>query len=401
MNDDNRMNYDEYREKHHDIRAERRKAKKRARRKKIVTGLVVIGIIVVGFATKEWWMPQVAEFFQDKKETIINDGTPEVGDGFPINLSQSGYNYITSIEEMPTVISDTHITIYNSKGGVYKKIQHLFANPVYHTMGNRLFVYDLDGNNFAIYDKKGEVYNKKTDDEIVVAACGSKDKVAVVTQTDKASSLLTVYDANGEAIFKWSGSQRIVSVSFNSDESGCIISTFSASGGKIVSRLYGFEFDKTEEIFKTEELDCLVLKSGYSDNGDMWLVGDSVFYRVGSDGSVIYSYKYTRDLSAFDIDDKIAVLIFDKVVGDGNEIMIFGDTNEPSQFSTDKDVIKAELIDNTVAYLTENSFGILNENGKITSSAEIQNEYSDFEIIDNNTYFIGYNLVDKVGFDRE
>lgn len=401
MNDDRNMDYDEYREKFHDIRAEKEKLKKRARRRRILTGLVVIGIISVGFATKEWWMPQAAEFFLDQKETIINDGTPEVGDGFPISLSQSGYNYVTTIEGMPTVISDTHITMYNSKGGIYKKVQHLFANPVYHQMGDKLFVYDLDGNNFAIYDKKGEVYNKKTDDEIVVAACGQKGKVAVVTQTDKASSLLTVYDQNGEAIFKWSGSQRIVSVSFNDDETGCIISTFSASGGKIVSRLYGFEFDKTQEIFKTADLDCLVLKSGYSENGDMWLLGDTVFYRVSSDGSVLYTYKYQRELEAFDLDEQIAVLVFDNVVGKGNEIMIFSDTNEPSSFKTDEDIIKLELVEGSTAFLTKNSFVFLNENAKVTSSAEVENEYSDFAIIDEKAYFIGYNRVDKIDFKLE
>lgn len=394
--DNKNKEYDEYREKHHDIRAERIKAKKRLKRRRIISGVVVIGIIFAGFSTKNLWMPQVADFFQEKKENIISDGTLEEGEGFPITLSQSSFNYITTVSDMPTVISDTHITMFNSKGGVYKKVQHLFANPVYYTAGENLFVYDLDGVNFAIYDKKGEVYKQKTDGEIVVATCSNNGKVAVVTQTDKASSLLTIYDEKGEAIFKWSGSQRIVSVSFNSDGTGCIVSAFSASGGKIVSRLYGFEFDKTQEVFKTSDLDVLVLKSGYCDNGDMWLLGDTRLYRVGADGSVIYTYEYERDLSSYAIDEKNVVLTFDSVTGKRHEIMIFGQTDTPSTFSTDSEIIKLNVLDSQVTFLTKNSFTFLNDSGKVISSMEVEKEYSDYVINDDTIYFMGYNEVDKV-----
>lgn len=396
---DNRdMDYAEYREKFHDIREEKRRLKKKIRRKRIITTLIVVAVIAVGFATKDLWMPQTAEFFEDKKETIINDGTPEVGNGFPIKLSQSGYNYITSLDGMPTVISDTHITMFNSKGGIYKKIQHLFANPVYYPLGDKLFVYDLEGSNFALYNKKGEIYNKKTDSEIVVAACGKNGKSAIVTQTDKASSLLTVYDEKGDAIFKWSGGHRIVNVSFNKDETGCIISTFTASGGKIVSRLYGFEFNKTEEVFKTADLECLVLKSGYCENGDMWIVGDSIFYRVAPDGSVLYSYTYDRELSHCEINDKIAVLVFDSVVGKAHEIRIFESSDTPQIFKTDSEIFKLELDETSVGFLTKNSFAFLNKDAKIISTAEIEAEYSDFVIIDDNAYFISYNQVEKIDF---
>ncbi len=401
MSDKKKLEYAEHREKYHDIRAEKERQRKKLRRKKIITTLVVVGVIALGLATKDMWLPRLAEYFQDKKETIINDGTPETGDGFPISLSQSGYNYITSISQMPTVISDTHITMYNSKGGVYKKVQHLFANPVYYTSGDKLFVYDLGGFNFGIYDKKGEVYKVKTDGEIVVATSSQNGKVAVVTQTDKASSLLTVYDQKGEAIFKWSGSQRIVNVSFNSDATGCIVSAFSANGGKIVSRLYGFEFDKTQETFKTADLDGLVLKSGYCQNGDMWLLGDSFLYRVGADGSVLYTCEYQRDLSNYAIDEKMAVLVFKSVVGDKYEIQVFTDTNEPATFTTDSQIKRLQVIDSKVAVLTENSFVFLNDNAKITSSAEIEKDYTDFIIIDDNAYFMGYNEVDKISFKAD
>lgn len=397
---DRASDYEEHLNKYHDIREERRIAKKKAKIRRIVAAFVVVVIVMTGFVTKDYWMPQVAEFFEDKTETIINDGTPETGGGFPINLSQSGYNYITSVEDMATVISDTHITMYNSKGGVHKKIQHMFAKPVYYTMDKKLFVYDLDGYRFSVYDKKGEVYSVKTDDAIVVAAASRDGKAAVVTQTDKFSSYLTIYDESGEAIFKWSGGQKIVNVSFNDSSDGCIISTFSASGGKIVSRLYGLQFDKTTETFKTSDLEGLVYKSGYCENGDMWLLGDSVLYRVASDGSVIYTYEYDRELSSFELSKKMAVLVFDSVTGDNQEIRIFGKSKEPAVYKTDSKVKKLQIIDGNAVFMTNRSFAFLDTDAKIKASAELEKVYSDFAVMKDEVYFVGYNEVDKIEFKR-
>lgn len=397
---DRDMDYEEYKNKYHDIREERRIAKKKAKIRRVLAVIIIVIILVVGFATKDYWMPQVAEFFEDKTETIINDGTPEKGNGFPITLSQSEFNYVTHIDDMATVISDTHITMYNSKGGVEEKIQHMFATPIYYTMEKELFIYDLNGNRFAVYDKKGEVYSKKTEDPIVVAAASQDGKVAVVTQTDKYTSYLTIYDEAGEAVFKWSGSQRIVNVSFNGEENGCIISTFSASGGKIVSRLFGLEFDKTTETFKTSDLEGLVYKSCYCENGDMWLLGDSVLYRVAPDGSVVYTYKYDRELSSYAISKDMAVLVFDSVTGENQEIRIFGKDNEPAVYKTDSKVLKLEIVDENAVFLTKDSFAFLDKSAKNKASCELEKEYSDFAVMENDVYFMGYNEVDKVDFDR-
>ncbi len=397
---DRDMDYEEYKNKYHDIREERRIAKKKAKRRRIFAVVIIVVIILVGFVTKDYWMPQVAEFFEDKTETIINDGTPEKGNGFPISLSQSQYNYVTNVEDMATVISDTHITMYNSKGGIHKKIQHMFANPVYYTMKDKLFIYDLDGYRFSVYDKKGEVYSKKTEDAIVVAAASQDGKVAVVTQTDKYTSYLTIYDETGEAVFKWSGGQRIVNVSFNDKEDGCILSTFSASGGKIVSKLYGLEFDKTTETFTTSDLEGLVYKSGYCENGDMWLLGDSVLYRVSPDGSVIYTYKYDRELVSYDLSRDMAVLVFDSVTGDNQEIRIFGKDKEPDVYKTDSKVIKLDIIDDNAVFMTKDYFAFLDKKANVKASCELEKEYSDFAVMEDEVYFMGYNEVDKVDFER-
>lgn len=384
----------------HDIRYERRLKKKKKRIKRILGVTLLLTVCIVGYATRNFWVTPLGEFFQESKDTIVNDGTPENSNGYPITLGQSENYNVTEIDGMLAVVSDTHITTYSDKGGKVKSVQHLFANPVYYKMGERLFVYDLDGYNFSLYDKKGEIYNKKTEDTIVLAAAGNKNCVAVVTQTDKYNSYLTVYDESGEAIFKWASSQRIVSVAFNNDETGCIVSTFSASAGKIVSKVYCLEFDKTEEIFETEDLGCMLYKIGYCKNGDMWLLGDTVLYRVGSDGSVIYSYSYDNELAGYDLDDKCAVLVFTEFGNKGSEILIFGEDKEPGSFSTENKVKKLEAVDGEAVYLTDDSFAVLNKSGKIVASADIEKSYSDFTLIDDAAYFLGYNEVDKVSFKK-
>lgn len=380
----------------YDIREERRKVKKRRRTKRITGVLIVAVVCATGYLTRDYWVTPVGEFFEQSKYSIAKEGTTDQTGGFPIILEQSENNYITKIDDMVGVISDTHITYYNNKGVKQQSVQHLFASPVARECETKLCVYDLNGYNFSVYDKNGEVYSQETENAIILAEACDK-YTAVVTQTDKYNSYLSIYNESGKDFFRWSTNQRILSVAFNNDRTGCIVSTFSASGGDFVSKVYCLEFDKTEEIFETENIPGIIYKVGYCESGDMWFLSDRQLYRVTSDGNVSYSYSFDEDLAAFDLDGNTAVLAFDTVGNNGTKLLIFGEDKIPNTFTTEKRIEKLKA-DNGVCYLTESGYAELNISGKVTASAEVEKNYADFVTIDNCVYFIGYDGVEKVTF---
>lgn len=383
----------------HDLKRERLIAKKKKRRRRFIGLMVLLIICVAGYELRGYWITPLTEFFSSR-DPVISESAQRSGGGFPIQLSQSEKIRLTHIDDYPVVISDTRLTCYNKKGEQTGSYQHQFADPVADAMKKRLFVYDLNGSNFSVYDKNGEVYSKKTDDPIVLAEAGEDSKVAVVTQTDKYSSYLTIYDESGKEVFVWSPGQRIVSVSFNEKEDGCIVSAFSAKGGRLVSKIYGLEFNKDQEVFETEDLDCLIYKADYCENGDMWLVGDDILYRVSSDGSVKYAYSYERDLADFSLSGDIAVLVSDRITGGGSEIRIFSEKDTPAVFETENKVEKIKADGDQAEYLTDGSFGALNSSGKPVGSADISKDYIDFVLIDDLVYFMGYDQVDKVSLEK-
>lgn len=383
----------------HDLREERRLAKKKKIKKRIFGVLIVLVFCVSLYATRNLWAEPLVEFFQKSKESIISDGKLEQGKGYPISLSQSGENYISKVGDELVVISDTHISYYDNKGKRTKNLQHFFANSMSKQMNEKLLVYDLNGYNFTVYDKKGELYSEKSEDAILLAE-GGNDYVAIVTQTDKYNSYLTIYNKLGEAVFKWSSGQRIVNITFNDNDSGCIVSTMSTSGGTIVSKLYGLEFNTTEEIFETESLGCLIYEVKYCENGDLWVLGDSILYRIKSDGTVIYSYAYPKELSNYALDKKSASLVFNNLADEGATIEIFGESDTPKEFKIDSRVNEIKVSSGETSYLCDDSFAILNNSANIIASSEDVVDYTDFVIIDDNVYFLGYNEIAKMSFNN-
>ncbi|NLZ45539.1 MAG: hypothetical protein GX896_02490 [Clostridiales bacterium] len=381
----------------HDLRVERRLAKKKRLKKRIFGVIFVVLFCVALYSTSSFWIDPLTEFFQKSKESIISDGALEQGKGYPISLSQSDDNYISRIDNKLVVISDTHISYYDDNGKRTLNLQHFFANPTIKEMKSSLLVYDINGYNFSVFNAKGVSYTKKSDETILIAE-GGKEHVAVVTKTDKYNSYLTIYNKLGEIIFKWSSGQRIVNIAFNSDDTGCIVSTITSSGGVITSKLVGLQFDTTEEIFESESLGCLICQVKICDNGDMWVLGDNILYRIKSDGTVIYSYSYPKDLANFYLDEKTAALVFNNIADKGSTIVMFGDSEKPSEYITKKRVNQIKVTDGETSYLCDDEFATLSKSANIIALSNEIKAYTDFINIGNKVYFLGYNEIAKMSF---
>ena len=120
--------------------------------------------------------------------------------------------------------------------------------------------------------------------------------------------MLTVYDSSGAEIYQWSSSRRILDISFDKDGSGCCISTFSSSGGALRSVIYYVTFDSTKEKMKSEQLETLAVAVQRNDNGDYWVVGDTCFYKLDSNGKILMQYEYPEELSDYALTDTTAAV---------------------------------------------------------------------------------------------
>lgn len=385
-----------------DIREARKKEKSKKRLKKIIL-IGVVCIFAAGvYATKELWVPKLEGILDRPHDTIINDGKTLEGN-FPITFDENSVNTISYIDNLVLRVDDNHITLYDENGEVTTSFSHNYADPIVKVAGKRMLVYDNGGNNFEILSKKNQIFEKSVDEQILYASIANNSNVAVVTQTEKYASVLTVYDNNGSEIYTWSSNQRVLNVSFTSDGSGCYISTFEASGGSMKSKIHYITFDSTEEIMQSDTLDTLALDVSLNDNDDFWVVGDTKFYKLDNQGKILLEYEYTNELVDYAVSDTCAAVVFNGVQRKSGCLAVF---SSDAETSTPDNVLyteggspkKLKINSNRIVLLKANEIQAYDKTGNLLATATVSSEYVDFTFLNENVYFLGYRKINKISF---
>lgn len=386
-----------------DIRAARKKEKQKKRIRKFIVLGVVAAFGVSVYATKDIWVPKLEGILDKPHATIINDGKTESGN-FPLTFDESSVNVIKSLTDSVMRIDDRHIVFYDEAGEEISNSSHSFAHPVARVSGKRVLAYDSGGNSFVVMNKKGEIYSKETESAILLADISPNSSVAVVTQTEKYAAVLTVYDSSGAEIYQWCSTRRILDISFTEDGSGCYISTFSSKGGSLKSVIHYVSFDSTEELMKSETLETLAVAVERNDNGDYWVVGDTCFYKLDSDGKILLQYEYPGELSDYALSETTASVAFDGIQRKTGSLAIFrsdSEDNNPSNVVYTQSGLpkKLAVYNKKIILLSEDDIEAYDSSGNLLATAAVSSEYLDFAYLNDSIYFLGLKEINKIGFE--
>lgn len=383
-----------------DIRKERRKKKLKQNMKKLaLVGGILIAAAVV-FFTKGIWSPYVYDILEKTQETIVNDG--ELAEGnFPISLGEgSTSSTFAECDDDLVVATDTYITFFDDNANKINSIQHTQSNPVLSTSSDMVLAYDLNGYSFSVMTKKGEVFKKTLDNVIISAKISESNYVAVITETDKYPSYLTVYDSKGKECFKWANGERITSFDFTSSGDGAIAATLEAKNGLPSTTLNGISFDKTEPIFTSDKIDCLVFGAQEMSDNSIWAVCQDKYVKLSSDGKTEKEYMYKSELKSFSSNEDTLSLAFNSVNDDGtSKLVLIESDSEPVEITIDEKIKTIKTFLSHTFVLTDKTISAYNARGKSISKANVKNDYVDFEYIDGNIFFMGYRDINKIEFD--
>lgn len=394
------MDYEPQKPFQTDIRKERRKKKLKQNFKKIILVGAVLIIAAVVFFTKGIWSPYVYDILEKTQETIVNDG--ELAEGnFPISLGEgSTSSTFAECDEDLVVATDTYITFFDDNANKINSIQHTLSNPVLSTSSDTVLAYDLNGYSFSVMTKKGEVFKKTLDNVIISAKISESNYIAVVTETDKYPSYLTVYDSKGKECYRWANGQRITSLDFTSSGDEAIVATLNAESGLPSTTLFGISFDKTEPTFTSDKISCLVYGTQKMSDNSIWAVCQDKYLKLSSEGKIEKEYLYKSTLKSFSSNEDTLSLAFESVSDDGTSklVLIESDT-EPVEISVDEKIKTIKTFLSHTFVLTDKTISVYNARGKSISKANVKNDYVDFEYIDGNIFFMGYRDINKIEFD--
>lgn len=384
-----------------DIRRERKREKNKKRLKKLLLILIVLALGAAAYLTRNKWVYRLEGILDRKPETIVNDGETQKGN-FPISINSGSVNTIDVLDGNIVSADDSQIYIYGENGKQINTFVHNLGNPVVRVAGRKLLAFDNGGKDFKVYNKNGELYSKTIDDNILYAEICDNGYTAIVTQTEKYPSCMTVFDNNGSEIYKWSSGQRIMDVSFDDSENGCYVSTFSSQSGLIQSVIHHIKFNSTEEKMTSVKLDTLVIDTLENNNGDIWAVGDDKFYKLNSDGETLLEYEYTDDLVSYAINEYSASVAVKGIKRGSTSVAMFdsdSDESEPRIAVAEHGFPKKVACShNKVILLSDNAVDAFDLSGNCVATVEASSDYKDFVYLNNSVYFLGYREINKTEF---
>ena len=393
------MDYEPQKPFQTDIRKERRKKKRIQNIKRFILVFFVLIMALVVFLTRGIWLPFVYDILEKTQETIVNDGELAKGN-FPINLGEgSTSSTFTECDENFVVATDTYITFYKGNAEQINSIQHTQSNPVLSASEDMVLAYDLNGYSFSVMTKKGESFKKTLDNVIISAKISESNYIAVVTETDKYPSYLTVYNSKGNECYKWANGQRILSVDFMSSGNGAIISTFKAEDGLPVTTLNAIRFDKSGQLFTSDKINSLVYGVQKMSDNSIWAVCQDRYVKLTADGKIDKEYLYKSDLISFSSNEDNLSIALESLSDDGtsNLILIESDS-EPVEITVDERIKTIKTYFSHTFVLSDKTISAYNARGKLVAVANVKNDYVDFIYMDGDVFFMGYRDINKIKF---
>ncbi len=386
---------------------ERRNKKKRDKLiKKLIIVAIAAAVILIIVFTKDMWYPKLDGILT---KIPAPNNTAELAEGnFPLSIEGGADYQLKTLDDNVALVDDSHLLIYNNNGKIANSVQHTLANPIITTGNKKILLYDLGGKSFSLYSKYKNIYEKTTDDPILLARLGSNDTAAVVVKSDKYPSELMVYDATGKNIFNYRSVSRIIDVTFNSDNSGCYITTIGADGGLIVSKMIYYRFDHIDydesgsplPAWESEPLETLALSVRLFGENNIIMFGDKLCAYFDLNGTLLKTYEYERDLVDYSSNSSIGAMIFRNDERRTAELItINSETGAINEKSLDYEVLNIQVSGDTVYMQTKNGIESCTETGTPISSVRLDTEYDDFLRLDSYIYLLGYDEVNRITFN--
>ncbi|MBE6854528.1 MAG: hypothetical protein E7501_02615 [Ruminococcus sp.] len=387
-------------ERTQDIVVLRRRRNRRRRLYKTLLFLTVVIVAVGLYVKRDVWFPKLEGIGSRYQAIRQSDGNSAQGN-FPLLIS-GGIDYETAeLDGNLALLSDAYFYIYSLDGEQREIRQHAYAGARMETAGKRALVYESGGNRFRVESVYKTVYTGETEGQIVFARISRTGEVAVVTTSDHCACVLTVYDASGASIYTRNCVDRIMDLDFSADGDGCTAAMLTAEGGQIMSTLYSFSFASKSDRWKTEPIDTLCISVYNTNDGGVFLMGDTKCAYFDASGAMTGSYTYPATLVDGDCADGKAALLFENDTRRQTSlVMLKRSVNEPQEIEFET-TAKSVRVQNGDAYvLTRSNILSYSFGGKNETTTEVADSYESFRQIDDYYFLFGYDTIDRINYEE-
>ena len=234
------------------------------------------------------------------------------GEGFPVEIvgNRVDSGNFTSKGYEAVLLSDTALTVIDSSGKEVSCVRHSFPTPAMSAAVDVRIIYDSGGRKYILQSGGEVVFSKETENNIITADAAKGGSYAIAVERGSYASGVDVYTAEGKVKYAYNFfDQYITSVSLNPAATMMVVCSASSIAGEVQSRVTVLDLNVTEPVYEFEAKDNLFLETNWSENGVIYVVGDTAAFVFEDSSYKMTEYTYdTKQLTAFYIDKNRMIL---------------------------------------------------------------------------------------------
>ena len=197
-----------------------------------VTLFVALAIIVMIFGGKSLSYDNVYYMFRDIGYiSSFSEGRPEASNYSKPISKQCFISFKNGI----AVASDSELKFFTATGRVTLTEGSKYVNPIISCSDDHALIYDGGRNEFTIYNSFTELYSEKLEHPISLACMSQDGSFAVVTRSNKYSSVVRMYDSNFSLVREYFKNDYIISIVFSKNGKELVVVSLDASSGESVT----------------------------------------------------------------------------------------------------------------------------------------------------------------------
>ena len=375
-----------------DLVAYRKKRKQKRMMTKLIIVLFIFTVIIIIAAN----FTSIIEPFRGFASRIDTKTSDEIG--FPIKLPGSASYSFDSFGDSFLLLTDTYLYTFGMNGGQNYALRHGYSNPTQCSNSKRILLYDKDYNDFSLYSKTSLIYSGSVEEKIVFASLSGNDTAAIVTNSDRYSNIIYIYNGKGE----WRYTRKLIdenvmNVKFSSEERYIYVSTIGAENGEIYSAIYKYDItNESDAVWSYRLSNSSIPMNMYVKGGRVHAIYDNYAVSLSeTDGAVIGERIIPGTVLCCDFSDSLDAVVYNDSSTNRKVLAVLD--NEMTLISSKvvNPNINRIIADGNKVFTVESGtlYGYDSQSEAVVEK-QLSDDYVSFIKIESSILLLGYNSVD-------
>ncbi|MBR2875971.1 MAG: hypothetical protein IKC01_02430 [Clostridia bacterium] len=207
------------------------------------------------------------------------------GKNYPFAIESDDVINMGIIGDSLLILSDKSVSVYDSNGTLVLNEKHTFSRPAFSINNKKAVVFDRNGTGYILITEKEKIASGNTSGVIITAEYGENGNYAFAIRGEKSTSVLAVFDKQGEVRFQWNCAyEHISSITLSDDGKFAGVATMNAENGAIYTVVHFFGFEYSSALNTQKLADIVALDLQFTNPSTLTVFSNTGIYQIKKNG---------------------------------------------------------------------------------------------------------------------